>query len=307
MATKRDYYEVLGLRKDSGTDDIKKAYRQMALKNHPDRNPGDAEAEARFKEAAEAYSILSDSDKRQRYDAYGHAGVSGPAGAGGFDPSTFTDFSDILGDFFGLGDPGRRRGGGARRGADLRYTIEIDFEEGLFGATKTIRVPRHEKCATCSGSGAAAGSKPTTCGTCNGTGQIAFQQGFFTVARTCGRCRGSGKIINIASLLTFFGGITVPGYAASKGAVGQLTKALSNEWAGRGVNVNAIAPGYMVTDNTAPLRADAARSKEVLSRIPANRWGEPGDLEGAAIFLASSASDYLSCHIMAVDGGWCGR
>ena len=119
--------------------------------------------------------------------------------------------------------------------------------------------------------------------------------------------QGSGKIVNIASLLTFFGGITVPGYAASKGAVGQLTKALSNEWASKGVNVNAIAPGYMRTDNTAALQADPVRSKEILSRIPANRWGEPSDLEGAVVFLASPASDYLSGHVMAVDGGWCGR
>jgi 2-deoxy-D-gluconate 3-dehydrogenase len=119
--------------------------------------------------------------------------------------------------------------------------------------------------------------------------------------------RGSGKIINIASLLTFFGGITVPGYAASKGAVGQLTKALSNEWSSKGVNVNAIAPGYMRTDNTAALQADAVRSKEILSRIPANRWGEPGDMDGAIVFLSSSASDYLSGIVMPVDGGWCGR
>ncbi|HEX2853943.1 MAG TPA: glucose 1-dehydrogenase [Opitutaceae bacterium] len=134
--------------------------------------------------------------------------------------------------------------------------------------------------------------------------------GVFTACRTAGKHmleRGSGKIINIASLLTFFGGITVPGYAASKGAVGQLTKALSNEWASKGVQVNAIAPGYMRTDNTAALQADAVRSKEILHRIPANRWGEPADLEGAIVFLSSPASDYLSGHVMAVDGGWCGR
>ncbi|MEI8088068.1 MAG: SDR family NAD(P)-dependent oxidoreductase [Opitutaceae bacterium] len=134
--------------------------------------------------------------------------------------------------------------------------------------------------------------------------------GVFTACRAAGQhmlTRGSGKIINIASLLTFFGGITVPGYAASKGAVGQLTKALSNEWSSKGVNVNAIAPGYMRTDNTAALQADAVRSKEILSRIPAGRWGEPSDMEGAIIFLASAASDYLSGHVMAVDGGWCGR
>jgi 2-dehydro-3-deoxy-D-gluconate 5-dehydrogenase len=134
--------------------------------------------------------------------------------------------------------------------------------------------------------------------------------GVFVACRAAGRhmiARGSGKIINIASLLTFFGGVTVPGYAASKGAVGQLTKALSNEWAAKGVQVNAIAPGYMRTDNTAALQSDANRSREILHRIPANRWGEPSDLEGAVVFLASPASDYVSGHVLAVDGGWCGR
>ena len=134
--------------------------------------------------------------------------------------------------------------------------------------------------------------------------------GVFTACRAAGRhmiARGSGKIINTASLLTFFGGITVPGYAASKGAVGQLTKALSNEWSGKGVQVNAIAPGYMRTANTAALQADPVRSKEILSRIPAGRWGEASDLEGAVLFLASPASDYLTGHVMVVDGGWCGR
>ena len=134
--------------------------------------------------------------------------------------------------------------------------------------------------------------------------------GVFTACRAAGKhmlARGSGKIVNIASLLTFFGGITVPGYAASKGAVGQLTKALSNEWSGKGVQVNAIAPGYMRTDNTAALQADPVRSKEILSRIPSGRWGEPGDLDGAVVFLASPASDYLTGIVMPVDGGWCGR
>jgi 2-deoxy-D-gluconate 3-dehydrogenase len=132
----------------------------------------------------------------------------------------------------------------------------------------------------------------------------------FVACRAAGKHmleRGSGKIINIASLLTFFGGITVPGYAASKGAVGQLTKALSNEWAGKNVQVNAIAPGYMATDNTAALRSDPGRTKEILSRIPAGRWGEPADLEGAVVFLASAASDYVSGHVLTVDGGWCAR
>jgi 2-deoxy-D-gluconate 3-dehydrogenase len=134
--------------------------------------------------------------------------------------------------------------------------------------------------------------------------------GVFVACRAAGKHmleRGSGKIINIASLLTFFGGITVPGYAASKGAVGQLTKALSNEWAGKNVQVNAIAPGYMATDNTAALRSDPGRTKEILSRIPAGRWGEPADLEGAVVFLASAASDYVSGHVLTVDGGWCAR
>jgi len=134
--------------------------------------------------------------------------------------------------------------------------------------------------------------------------------GVFVACRAAGKHmleRGHGKIINIASLLTFFGGFTVPGYAASKGAVGQLTKALSNEWTGRGVQVNAIAPGYMATDNTAALIADPVRNKEILSRIPAGRWGSPADLEGAVVFLASAASNYLSGHILTVDGGWCAR
>ncbi len=134
--------------------------------------------------------------------------------------------------------------------------------------------------------------------------------GVFTACREAGRhmiANGSGKIINIASLLTFTGGITVPGYAASKGAIGQLTKALSNEWAAKGVQVNAIAPGYMKTDNTIALQADPVRSKEILSRIPANRWGEPLDLAGAVVFLASSASNYVTGQVLAVDGGWCGR
>jgi 2-deoxy-D-gluconate 3-dehydrogenase len=134
--------------------------------------------------------------------------------------------------------------------------------------------------------------------------------GVFTACRAAGKhmlARGSGKIINTASLLSFFGGFTVPGYAASKGGVGQLTKALSNEWASQGVQVNAIAPGYMRTDNTAALQADAGRSKEILSRIPAGRWGEPSDLEGAIVFLASGASDYLTGQVLAIDGGWCGR
>jgi molecular chaperone DnaJ len=190
--TKRDYYEVLGVPKDASPSDLKSAYRKLALKLHPDRNPGDAQAEERFKEAAEAYSVLSDPDKRQRYDAYGHAGLSG-AGGGGFDPTIFADFSDILGDFFGFGSG--RRGRGPRRGADLRYDLELSFEEAAFGTESNLRIPRSETCGDCGGSGAAPGTKPSTCPACAGAGQVTFQQGFFSVARTCGRCRGTGQIV----------------------------------------------------------------------------------------------------------------
>ena len=196
--TTRDYYEVLGVARDAGDGDIKKAYRKLALKYHPDRNAGDAGAEEKFKEAAEAYAVLADPDKRARYDRFGHAGVGG--GAQGFDPTVFTGFEDILGglgDIFGFGDVfgGGRRRGGPQRGADLRYDLEISFQQSASGVEQTIQIPRHETCATCSGSGAAPGSSPTQCGQCRGTGQLRFQQGFFTMARTCGACRGSGKVV----------------------------------------------------------------------------------------------------------------
>ena len=174
---------------------MKSAYRKLALKHHPDRNPGDRQAEERFKEAAEAYGVLGDPEKRRRYDAYGHAGVGGAAGAG-FDPTIFADFSDILGDFFGFGDAFGRQRRGPRRGSDLRYNLEISFEEAAFGTETQIRIPRVETCASCSGSGAAPGTKPTTCPTCRGAGQVTFQQGFFSVARTCSHCRGSGRIVS---------------------------------------------------------------------------------------------------------------
>jgi molecular chaperone DnaJ len=191
----RDYYEVLGVPRNASEQEIKSAYRKLALKNHPDRNAGDKQAEERFKEAAEAYGVLGDPGKRQRYDAYGHAGVSGAA-AGGFDPTIFADFSDILGDFFGFGDVfgGRRRG--PRRGQDLRYNLELSFEEAAFGSETQLRIPRAETCATCSGSGAAPGTKPSTCPTCRGAGQVTFQQGFFSVARTCSHCRGTGRVVS---------------------------------------------------------------------------------------------------------------
>jgi molecular chaperone DnaJ len=193
MSAPRDYYEVLGVPRNASEQEIKSAYRKLALKHHPDRNPGDAKAEERFKEAAEAYGVLGDPDKRKRYDTFGHAGVSGAAGAG-FDPTIFADFSDILGDFFGFGDVfGRRRG--PRRGPDLRYNLEVSFEEAAFGTETQIRIPRAERCETCSGTGASPGTQPKTCPTCHGAGQVTFQQGFFSVARTCSHCRGTGRIV----------------------------------------------------------------------------------------------------------------
>lgn len=200
--SKRDYYEILGVERDASDSQVKSAYRKLALKYHPDRNPGNDEAEERFKEAAEAYAILADKEKRTLYDRFGHAGVSGAgAGAGGgFDPTIFADFSDIfagLGDVFGFGDifGGRRRRGGPQRGADLRYDLEITFEESATGAETTIQIPREETCETCSGSGAAAGTSPETCSHCRGSGQLRYQQGFLTVARPCPNCRGTGKTI----------------------------------------------------------------------------------------------------------------
>ncbi len=200
--SKRDYYEVLGVAKTASEAELKSAYRKLALKHHPDRNPGDKAAEDLFKEAAEAYGVLADADKRAAYDRFGHAGVRGSAGGGpGFDPSVFNefgDFADILGNMFGFGDMfgGGRRRGGPQRGADLRYDLEISFEEAASGAETAIQIPRQESCETCTGSGAAPGSSPTQCAQCHGQGQVRFQQGFFTVARTCPACRGLGKTIS---------------------------------------------------------------------------------------------------------------
>jgi molecular chaperone DnaJ len=200
MTSRRDYYEILGVGREATDQQIKSAYRKLALKCHPDRNPGDKEAEEQFKEAAEAYAILADAEKRQLYDRFGHAGVSGAAaGAGGFDPTIFADFSDIfagLGDVFGFGDIfGRRRRGGPQRGADLRYDLEITFDESARGAETSIVIPREETCETCSGSGAAPGTTAETCSQCRGSGQLRYQQGFLTVARPCANCRGTGKTI----------------------------------------------------------------------------------------------------------------
>jgi molecular chaperone DnaJ len=192
--SKRDYYEILEVSKTATDQEIKSSYRRLALKFHPDRNQGDKAAEEKFKEAAEAYAILSDDDKRAKYDRFGHAGVGG--GAQGFDPSQFTGFEDIfggLGDIFGFG--GSRRGG-PQRGADLRYDLEIKFEQAAKGVETHIQIPRQETCDGCKGSGAAPGTTAATCPGCRGAGQVRFQQGFFTMARTCGQCRGAGKVIS---------------------------------------------------------------------------------------------------------------
>ena len=197
--SKRDYYEVLGVPRDAGEQDIKSAYRKLALKYHPDRNPGDKTAEEHFKEAAEAYAVLADAEKRAAYDRFGHAGVGSGASAG-FDPTIFADFGDILGglgDVFGFGDlfGGGRRRGGAGRGASLRYNLEIPFDESAKGTETTIQIPRHERCSECGGSGSAGGAAPATCPRCQGRGQVRYQQGFFTVAQTCSTCGGAGRVI----------------------------------------------------------------------------------------------------------------
>jgi molecular chaperone DnaJ len=198
--SKRDYYEVLSVARTATDQELKSAYRRLAVKYHPDKNPGDASAEDMFKEAAEAYSVLSDAEQRKRYDRFGHAGVSSSAGAGAWGAPGFGGIEDILGDLFGFGDVfGGARGGtrrsAAQRGADLRYDLEITLEDAANGMTAQLRIPRLEGCATCKGSGAAAGSQPESCSTCGGSGKVHYQQGFFSVARTCHACRGAGRVI----------------------------------------------------------------------------------------------------------------
>ena len=197
--SKRDYYEVLQVAQGTDEQDIKSAYRKLALKYHPDRNPGDHAAEEKFKEAAEAYSVLADPQKRGIYDRFGHAGLDASPSSSNIDPNVFSGFDDILGglgDIFGFGDVfggGRRRG--PQRGADLRYDLEISFDDAVAGTETTLQIPRDETCEHCNGSGAASGSQPETCPKCKGRGQIHYQQGFLTVARTCGHCRGEGRVI----------------------------------------------------------------------------------------------------------------
>ncbi|HYC36337.1 MAG TPA: molecular chaperone DnaJ [Usitatibacter sp.] len=199
MATKkRDYYEVLGVNKDASDEDIKKAYRKLAMKFHPDRNPDSKDAEEKFKEAKEAYEMLSEPEKRRAYDAYGHAGVNpqmggmggGPEGFGGFAEA----FGDIFSDIFG-GGQGRGRGN-VFRGADLRYNLEVTLEQAARGTETKIRIPTMEACETCHGTGAKPGTQPKTCETCHGGGTVRMSQGFFSIQQTCPTCHGSGKMIS---------------------------------------------------------------------------------------------------------------
>ncbi len=199
--SKRDYYDILGVSKSADKNEIKKAYRKLAMKYHPDRNPDNAEAEAKFKEASEAAEVLLDEDKKRRYDQFGHAGVNGQAGGfggqGGF--GDFGDLGDIFGDIFGDmmgGGRSRRRRQSGRPGNDLQMGVNVSFEEAAFGAKKKIKVARLSTCDTCDGSGGKNGSKPTTCDMCNGHGEVRRQQGFFTVASTCPKCQGSGQMIS---------------------------------------------------------------------------------------------------------------
>jgi len=195
--SKADYYEVLGVARDCGEQELKSAYRKLALKYHPDRNPGDSEAEERFKEASEAYQVLSDADKRSAYDRFGHAGVNG--GGAGFGGSGFggVDLGDIFGDLFGemFNMAGGRTGSRQQRGDDLRFDLTINFEDTIFGVETEVKIRRLEICGTCHGSGSASGRGPSVCSQCGGRGQLRYQQGFFSVARTCSVCRGTGQII----------------------------------------------------------------------------------------------------------------
>jgi molecular chaperone DnaJ len=196
--SKADYYEILGVSRDANEQELKSAYRKLALKYHPDRNPGDHASEEKFKEASEAYQVLSDADKRAAYDRFGHAGVSGggPGGFGGF--SGAVDLGDIFGDLFGemFNMGGQQRAARQMRGDDLRYDLTIDFQEAVFGTEKEIRIRRLEVCETCKGTGSKSGRGPVTCPQCQGRGQVRYQQGFFSVARTCNACAGRGSIIS---------------------------------------------------------------------------------------------------------------
>lgn len=201
-ANKRDYYEVLGVARGASDQELKTAYRRLAHQYHPDKNQTDPTAEERFKEAAEAYAVLSVAEQRQRYDRFGHAGVSSSAASAAWGAPGFGGIEDILGDLFGFGDVfaaggrGGSRRSASQRGADLRYDLEITLEQAATGMTAQLRIPKLESCETCNGSGAKPGTKPETCPTCQGAGQVRFQQGFFSVSRTCSTCRGMGQVIS---------------------------------------------------------------------------------------------------------------
>ena len=193
MASKRDYYEVLSVTRNASAEDVKKAYRQSAMKHHPDRNPGNQKAEEMFKEATEAYQVLSDPRKKQVYDQYGHAGLDS-SGASGFSSAGFGDiFEDIFEDFFG-GATGRRQSR-AQKGGDLGVAVEISFEESAFGVEKTLNVRREESCSTCKGEGSKPGTEKKNCSTCHGSGQVLASSGFFSISRPCPKCHGQGSVI----------------------------------------------------------------------------------------------------------------
>ena len=190
---KQDYYDLLEVNRNASESEIKKAYRRLAVKHHPDKNAGDKSSEDKFKEVSEAYEVLSDPEKRARYDQFGHAAVGGGFSSGGFGGGS--PFGDIFGDIFGEVFGGRQKASRGRRGDDLQYNMEVSFEEAAFGVEKKIDLPYAKRCEPCSGSGAKAGTSPKTCPTCQGAGQMRFQQGFFSVSKTCSHCNGEGRVV----------------------------------------------------------------------------------------------------------------